>query len=404
MLALFLLIFQSENILDSPIEFLKGVGPQRAELLQAELDIAVFGDLLQHFPYRYYDRTTITPIGSITPDMEFVQCAGTLINMAEEGDFRKRRLVATLFDQTGRIELVWFQGVTWLKKHLREGDKYVIFGKVASFNGQVNISHPEIEPLNAETTQPGLQPMYPTTEKLRQRGITNRTFGKLTAALFDKITAREIPEIIPGNLLATNNLFGRYEAYRQIHFPDSTAHSELARRRLVWEELLLSQLKIGRLRLQHQVQRGWPFPVVGEHFNRFYADFLPFPLTGAQKRVIKEIRADLSSGKQMNRLLQGDVGSGKTIVALMVMLLALDNGFQACIMAPTEILARQHFAGISSMLEGTGLEIGLLTGTVKGKERKAVLQGLADNSLQIVAGTHALLEEKVRFLNLGLAV
>jgi len=346
----------------------------------------------------------MTPIGAINGQMEYIQCQGTLINMGEEGDFRKHRLTATLFDDTGRIELIWFQSINWVKKNIKEGSRYVVFGKVSSFNGYYNISHPEIEPLSAENLVPGMQPVYSTTEKLRIRGITNRSFAKLTASLFEKITPTDIPEILPATLLNEHRLCNRYDAYRFIHFPATEQQEKDGRYRMIWEELFLSQLKIGKLRLQHQVQQGWLFANVGEHFNSFYHHHLPFPLTGAQKRVIREIRQDIGSGKQMNRLLQGDVGSGKTIVALMVMLLALDNGFQACIMAPTEILARQHYNGISDLLADAGIEIRLLTGTVKGKERKDVLKGLLDGSIRLVAGTHALLEDTVQFKHLGLAV
>ncbi len=324
--------------------------------------------------------------------------------MGEEGDARKSRLVATLYDDTGRIELIWFQGINWVKKNIKEGDRYIVFGKLAQFNGYYNISHPEIEPLNNETTIPGMQPVYPTTEKLRQRGISNRSFAKLTQALFEKIKPHDIVEILPAPVLQQYQLCNRYHALAWLHFPDSEHHEHMARHRMKWEELFISQLMIARLRLQHTTQPGWIFEKVGEHFNGFFQDHLPFQLTNAQKRVLREIRQDTATGKQMNRLLQGDVGSGKTIVALMSMLLAMDNGFQACIMAPTEILAQQHFFSISGLLEEMGITIKLLTGNVKGKERKAILAGLADGSLPLVAGTHALIEETVQFKNLGLAV
>ncbi len=400
----FLRISNLASILESPIEFLKGVGPQRGELLRQELEIATFEDLLHHYPYRYSDRSQITRIGFIDPKTEYVQLVGTLVNIVEEGDGRKKRLVATLFDDTGRIELVWFQGAQWIKKSLKSNERYLVYGKLNYFNGVVNIVHPEVELINAETSTPGMQPMYPTTEKLRLKGITNRSFAKLTQVLFEKIGPRDVIEVLPEDIMRQYRLCGRYQALRWLHFPDSEEHERVARRRMKWEELFISQLLIGRLRLQHTAQQGWHFERVGEYFNDFFKHHLPFALTNAQKRVLKEIRQDTGSGKQMNRLLQGDVGSGKTIVALMSMLLALDNGFQACIMAPTEILAQQHFFSISGLLQQMGLDVKLLTGSVKGKVRKEILQELADGTLRIVVGTHALLEDNVQFHNLGLAV
>ncbi len=336
--------------------------------------------------------------------MEYAQIAGTLINMGEEGTGRKFRLTATLFDETGRIELLWFQGTNWVKKNLREGEKYIVFGKVSSFNGVYNIAHPEIEPWNAETTIAGKQPVYSTTGKLLVKGITNRSFAKLTQSLFEKIKQSDITEVLPADILRQYNLCNRYHALKWLHFPDSNEHEQVARHRMKWEELFISQLMIARLRLQHTAQRGWKFEKVGENFNEFFRMHLPFELTGAQKRVLREIRTDTGSGKQMNRLLQGDVGSGKTIVAVMTMLLALDNGFQACIMAPTEILAQQHFFSISELLADMGIAVRLLTGSVKGKVRKEILAELADGTLKIVVGTHALIEDSVQFKNLGMAV
>lgn len=373
-------------------------------MLRTELGIATFEDLLHHYPYRYSDRSQITRIGFIDPRTEYVQIQGTLININEEGEGRKKRLVATLFDDTGRIDLLWFQGAQWMKKSLKQNEKYLVYGKLNVFNGVINIPHPEIELLNAETSVAGRQPMYPTTEKLRLRGITNRSFAKLTQALFEKVKPGDVPEILPPEIMGRYRLCSRFQALRWLHFPDTEEHEQVARHRMKWEELFISQMMIGRLRLQHTAQPGWLFEKVGDNFNNFFNNHLPFPLTNAQKRVLREIRQDAGSGKQMNRLLQGDVGSGKTIVALMSMLLALDNGFQACIMAPTEILAQQHFAGIGDMLAAMGIEVQLLTGSVKGKLRKQILQQLADGSLRIVVGTHALIEDEVKFHNLGLAV
>lgn len=392
------------SILDTPIEFLKGVGPQRGELMRQELGIATFEELLYHYPYRYFDRTRITPIASINSQTEHVQLAGTLINIAEEGTGRGRRLTATLFDSTGRIELLWFQSAQWMKKSLVENERYIVFGKVSLYNGLFNIAHPEMEVWSTETARPGMQPVYPTTEKLRIKGVTNRSIAKLTQPLFEKVKPGDIPEVLPSFILSQYKLCNRYQAVKWIHFPDSDEHMEIAKHRLKWEELFVSQLMIARLRLQHTKQAGYRFDKVGEHFNNFFHNHLPFQLTNAQKRVLKEIRQDTATGRQMNRLLQGDVGSGKTIVALMSMLLALDNGFQACIMAPTEILAQQHYIGISELLAAMKIPVRVLTGTVKGKLRKEILAALADGSLPVVVGTHALIEESVQFHNLGLAV
>ena len=392
------------SIQDTPIEYLKGVGPQRGELLRKELEIHTFEDLLYHYPYRYFDRTQITKIGAIMPTTEFVQLAGTLVNIVEEGEGRKRRLVATLFDDTGSIELLWFQGAQWMRKNLQEHGRYIVFGKVSFFNGVPNIAHPEIESVSSENSIAGMQPVYPTTEKLKQKGLSNRSFAKITQALFEKVHPGDIPEILPSNILSQYRLCSRYHAIRWIHFPGNEEQMQAARYRLKWEELFASQMMIARIRLQHTIQPGYKFEKVGRYFNDFYNRHLPFQLTGAQKRVLKEIRHDTATGKQMNRLVQGDVGSGKTIVAVMAMLLAMDNGFQACLMAPTEILAQQHFQGIRELLEPMGIPVAILTGTVKGKERKEILKNLAEGVLPVVVGTHALIEESVQFNNLGMAV
>ncbi len=389
--------------MNSPIEYLKGVGPQRGELLRKELEISTYEDLLYHYPFRYFDRTRITKIAEINMTTEYVQLAGKVVNIAEEGEGRKRRLTATLYDDTGRLQLVWFQSLTWAKKFLEEYGQYVVFGKVNFFGGEVSISHPEIEPLSQATALGGMQPVYSTTNKLNARGITNRSFAKLTQALFEKIKPSDIVEILPVEILQQYRLMNRYHSLRQIHFPEKEEYAAQARFRLKWEEFFLLQLQIANLRLQHTVQPGYVFDKVGNYFNRFYKECLPFELTNAQKRVLREIRTDTAIGKQMNRLVQGDVGSGKTIVATMSMLLALDNGFQACMMAPTEILARQHYQGIKELLDPLQIPVAILTGTVKGKERKAILEGLASGAIPIVVGTHALIEDSVVFKNLGLA-
>ena len=373
-------------------------------MLRSELDISTFADLLEYYPYRYFDRTKITRIGDITVDMEYAQLSGTLVNIFEEGDGAKRRLMATLYDETGRIELLWFQGRVGMKKMLQEHSKYIAFGKLNFFNGNVSIAHPEIELLSTATSIAGMQPVYSTTQKLVQRGITNRSFAKLTQSLFQQIRPEDISETLPPFLLAEYHLISRYAALRNIHFPTNDDALQAAVHRIKWEELFISQLTIARIRQQHVVLAGWPFRQVGDLFNQFYKNHLPFELTGAQKRVIKEIRTDTGSGRHMNRLLQGDVGSGKTIVAVLCMLLAMDNGFQACLMAPTEILARQHFQSIRALLAPMDIPVALLTGSVKGKERKEVLAGLADGFIPISVGTHALIEETVQYKNLGLAV
>lgn len=388
----------------TPIEFLRGVGPARAAILRSDLNIHTFEDLLGHYPYRYFDRSEILSINQITEQSEWIQLIGTITNIGEEGDGPKRRLLATLYDQTGRIELLWFQGRAHVKKTLQDGVKYLVFGKVSFFNGRPNIAHPEIELYSPDINLLGRQPVYSSTQKLISRGITNRSFSKLTQALFQSIQPEDIPEFLPERVRQNFNLLPRAAALADIHFPQSEAELNRACHRLKWEELFASQLMIALVRQQHAAQVGWKFERVGEFFNEFYSNHLPFQLTNAQQRVVREIRRDTISGRQMNRLLQGDVGSGKTIVALMCALLAIDNGFQACIMAPTEILARQHFEGISSLLRGMNIPVGLLTGTVKGKERKLVLEGIKNGSISLAIGTHAMIEDTVHYKNLGLAV
>jgi ATP-dependent DNA helicase RecG len=390
--------------LETPVEFLKGVGPQRAELLRKELEIATYEELLHHFPFRYFDKTGISTIDSINDQTEYVQLSGKIVNIYEEGEGRKRRISATFYDDTGRINLVWFQSLSWVKKSLEEYGQYVVFGKVSSFNGGYSITHPELETLARANASIGMQPVYSSTARLTAMGLSNRTFAKITQSLFEKLKPTDILEFLPLSILQQNGLMSRYEALCHIHFPENEQLLQQARYRLKWEELFLMQMQIANLRLQHIVQRGYQFEKVGDLFNQFYKDCLPFALTNAQKRVLREIRMDTATEKQMNRLVQGDVGSGKTIVATMAMLLAIDNGFQACLMAPTEILARQHFQGIRELLEPLGIAVAILTGIVKGKDRKAVLAGLANGTIPIVVGTHAIIEDSVQFKNLGLAV
>lgn len=375
-------------------------------MLRKELDIYTYGDLLQHFPLRYLDSAHVQHIAALSPEQDYVQLQGTIVNLSEEGTSFKKRLTATLYDKTGRVELIWFQGISYIAKSIQPNATYSVFGKLTWFNGLPTISHPEVELYNAaNTTQANvLQPLYSTTEKLKAKGLNNRAFAKVLQALIEKITPRDLPEILPENLVKQYNLFSRFDAYRQIHFPSGEQYRQQAERRLKWEELLVTQLRILQLKIHNQQQAGFVFPKVGLHFNNFFEHHLPFSLTNAQKRVLREIRQDTFTGKQMNRLVQGDVGSGKTIVALMGMLLAIDNGFQASLMAPTEILAQQHYQGIKELLDPLHIPVAILTGTVKGKERKQVLEGIAKGIIPIVIGTHALVEDTVKFQNLGLAV
>lgn len=395
------------SILDNPIEYLKGVGPQRADLLKKELNIFTFRDLAEHFPYRHVDKTRVNLISEIDPQTEYIQVAGTLLPPSLAGDKRTRRLVAHLRDATGQLELIWFQGISWIQKMLQPGQLYLVYGRVSFFQQTPQIVHPEIElwtPANREGKN-YLEPVYPTTEKLKARAFGGRQIGKLTRVLIDQLREKDIPENLPAMVLDSLGLMNRFEAYRQIHFPSSAANFDQAVKRLKFEELFMAQLRMNLLRSgRHRFSKGVVFDKVGDLFNAFYKDHLPFELTGAQKRVIREIRADAGSGRQMNRLLQGDVGSGKTMVALLSMLLALDNGYQACLMAPTEILARQHFATISGQLQQLPVSVQLLTGSTKTAERKKILAGLLEGSVQILIGTHAVIEDTVQFHRLGLVI
>ena len=381
------------------------MGPLRADMLKKELNLYTFGDLLNHFPHRHIDKTQVFDIAKISPDQDFVQVKGVLLGMDVLGEKRAKRLVSQLRDATGQIELAWFQGINWVQKQLVEGQTYIVFGRVSFFNGRAQIVHPEIEPYVAATAgqKSVLEPVYPSTEKLKSRGLNGKQIGKLTQALFMQISERDLPENLPASLL--KDLLSRWEAYRQIHFPQSQALYKKALKRLVFEELFIAQVRLNLVKIdRHKNSRGHKFEVVGDYFNHFYNHHLPFELTGAQKRVIKEIRQDTARGYQMNRLLQGDVGSGKTMIALLSMLIAADNGFQSCMMAPTEILAQQHYAGLSELLKDMSLEIALLTGSTKTAERRRILQGLLDDTIHFVVGTHAIIEEVVQFKNLGLAV
>ena len=335
---------------------MKGVGPQRADLLKKELNIFTFKDLLEHFPFRHVDKTKVSFIADITPQTEYIQVAGKLLNIEVIGHKSAKRLVAVLKDKTGTLDLVWFQGISWVQKMLSPGQLYLVYGRVGFFQDKVQIVHPEMELWTPENKEGKsfLEPVYPTTEKLKARGLGGRQIGKLTQSLLKLVSEKDLPENLPDNVLNNLKLMSRIEAYRQIHFPANIDLYEQAVKRLKFEELFMAQLRINLLRSKrHRFSKGVVFDKVGELFNTFYKKYLPFELTGAQKRVIKEIRTDTATGKQMNRLLQGDVGSGKTIVALLTMLLAIDNGYQACLMAPTEILAKQHFESLKELLSGS---------------------------------------------------
>lgn len=393
------------NQLETPIEYLKGVGPARGELLRKELGIHKYVDLLNLFPNRYIDRTRYYKINELVNSGAEVQVVGRVINIKTLGD-KRSRLVATFADDTGQMELVWFQGQKWVRESLKLNVPYVIFGKAASFNGVFNMAHPEMEPLaeHEQSLRSAMQPIYPSTEKLTQKGITNKVVNKIMQQLFLETQAK-FAETLPPALIQELNLIPKNAALFNIHFPKSQEVLARAQFRLKFEELFFIQLQLITKNLirKHKI-KGHVFDKVGTYFNEFYQNHLPFELTNAQKRVIKEIRHDMGQPAQMNRLLQGDVGSGKTIVALMSMLLALDNGFQACLMAPTEILANQHFIGLSESAKPLGISIKILTGSTKASERRVIHEALESGELHIIIGTHALLEDKVQFKNLGLAV
>jgi ATP-dependent DNA helicase RecG len=401
------IVAQISSILSSPIEYLKGVGPQRADLLKKELNIFTFNDLLEHYPYRHVDKTKVNLIREITPQTEYIQVAGVLVSFEVVGYKNNKRAVGQLKDQSGFLELAWFQGLNWIQKTLQTGASYLVYGKVTFFQGRPQIVHPEIE-LLTEAKQEGksyLEPIYPTTEKLKAKGLGGRQIGKLTQVLIQSLHEKDLPENLPEKILSQLKLTDRFQAYRNIHFPPTVIAYEQAVQRLKFEELFIAQLRMGLLKSQrHRFSKGVVFDKVGELFNTFFKKYLPFELTGAQKRVVKEIRNATAKGQQMNRLLQGDVGSGKTIVAVMTILLAIDNGFQSCLMAPTEILAQQHFNSISKLLERLPVSVRLLTGSVKTAQRKKILQELADGTLNILIGTHAVIEEAVQFKNLGLVI
>lgn len=391
----------------TPIEYLKGVGPARAVVLKEELNIHTFGDLLKHYPFRYIDRTQFQKINQLQPEMTAAQVIGRLVHIEELGERRGRRLVGHFRDDTGTMELVWFQSISWLKKSLQVGAAYICYGKPTVFNNQLSMTHPEMEvykPGNGQRGNPSLQPVYNTTEKLRKFSLDSKGIQKLQVALLESI-AHQLTEMLPDYIVRQHRLIPLPQALVAIHFPRDNAELAQAIHRLKFDELFFIQLKLLRNKLLNTRKfKGHRLDTVGDRFNTFYHEQLPFALTNAQKRVIKEIRRDTASGAQLNRLVQGDVGSGKTVVALMAMLLAIDNGFQACLMAPTEILAQQHYHSISKLLGNGIASVQLLTGSVPKKDRRIIHSRLEDGTLDILVGTHALIEDAVRFRNLGLVV
>ena len=397
------------NILDTAIEFLSGVGPHRADLLKLELRIFTFRDLLYHFPFRYIDKTRFHRIADLNEDSDTVQLKGVLRRLETMGEGRVKRLTGTLREDSGSsIELVWFQQTHFLERTLVVGTEYIAYGRLNHFNGRYSLPHPEMEvatPDALEKKMSAFDPVYPSTAKLDAKNLDAKGQRKLLRTLFDKIKASDVGENLPETVLKLYNLPPQYQALKTIHFPEDDRNLQIAIQRLKFEELFYLQLRLLQSKkVRKATVRGHVFTHVGDYFNQFYAEIMPFKLTDAQKRVVKEIRKDLGSNIHMNRLLQGDVGSGKTVVAFLSMLLAIDNGFQALMMAPTEILARQHFDGISVYCEQMGIGIAFLSSSVTGKKRKEVLEGLISGETQILIGTHAIFEDWVEFKNLGLAI
>ena len=398
---------KSMDILSQDIMYLSGVGPKRKDILNQQINVKTWGDMLEYYPYKYVDRSKIYRINELTGDMPYVQIKGKILSFEEYAmGARKKRIVAHFSDGFGVADLVWFNGTKYVYQDYKVGEEYIVFGKPSLFKDRYQIAHPDIEKAaNVQLSEMGMQPYYITSEKMKNRGLTSRAMEKITKTLVTKIPQGGIPETLLPAQITRLHLLSREDALRRIHYPKSLDDVQRAQVRLKFEELFYVQLNILRYATENRKKyKGYIFSNVGEIFNSFYQNNLSFELTGAQKRVIHEIRDDMRSGRQMNRLLQGDVGSGKTLVALMSMLIAIDNGFQACIMAPTEILAEQHLATICEFLNGMDIRIELLTGIVKGKRRQAVLEGLADGSVKILVGTHAIIEDSVQFNNLGLAV
>ena len=391
--------------IDTPIEFLKGVGPARADLLRRELDINTYGDLLEYFPYRYVDRSKVSSIVDIDIEEPYVVLKGKIFDMHTIGSGKSTRLTAQLRDNTGQLELVWFQGIKWIRDSLKPDVEYVVMGKPTVFNDRINIAHPDIERADSQCDgNRNYIPIYSSTEKLKAKGLHTKGIARLTEQLL-RMAQGKIPETLPAKILQKYKLPSRGNAIEVIHYPVRPHDIALSLQRMKFEELFFLQLDYQYSKQErHKRSKGYVFPVVGDKFNRFYNEQLGFELTGAQKRVVKEIRADMKTGHQMNRLLQGDVGSGKTLVALLSMLIAVDNGCQACLMAPTEILANQHYLNFQKMLNGVGVNVELITGSIKSAAKRKIKQRLASGEIDILIGTHALIEKDVVFHNLGFAV
>jgi ATP-dependent DNA helicase RecG len=396
-----------QDLLQTPVEFLKGVGPAKAELLRKEVEIAVYEDLLQYFPFRHIDRSKFYKISELQESLALVQLKGVITSVELVGAGPKQRLVAQFSDGQNQMELIWFQSIRWIQSGLKIGEPYVVFGKPSFFKNVYSIVHPELELLREVQQGKGmisLQPVYYSTEKLKQRGVDTRAIARCTWQVLEA-ASNQIAENLPLGLRQHFELIDRRTAFRQIHYPESLEKLEQARRRLKFEELFFLQFgMIYNKRARKAAQRGHVFSQVGQYFNNFYQNHLPFELTDAQKKVVKEIREDMRTGQQMNRLLQGDVGSGKTVVALLTMLLAADNGFQACLMAPTEILATQHYQSIKVLLGELPVQVALLTGSTRIKERRVLHEKLRSGELHFLIGTHALIEPEVQFHNLGLTI
>ena len=393
------------DILKTDIKYITGVGPQKKDILKREIGIETYGDLLEYYPYKYVDRSHIYTISSLSPDMPFVQIKGRILSFESfQMGVKKKRLVAHFGDGTGVVDLVWFSGTQYVSKNYKMGVEYIVFGKPTIFGGRFQISHPELDLAeNLQLSEMGMQPFYVTTERMKNSGLSSRSLEKIVKALLSRLPPQ--PETLPDYITAPLHLVSRDAAIRGVHYPHAQMEMQKARERLKFEELFYVQLNILRYTANHRRKyRGYLLPRIGEHFNSFFKQNLKFELTGAQKRVMHEIQADMNTGRQMNRLVQGDVGSGKTLVALMAMLIAVDNGFQACMMAPTEILAEQHLATIKDFLKGLNVRVELLTGIVKGKMRKEILEGVVTGDVHILVGTHAVIEDTVQFHNLGLAV
>ncbi|MBX2814356.1 MAG: ATP-dependent DNA helicase RecG [Saprospiraceae bacterium] len=392
--------------LDQELTYLKGVGPTKSELLKKELGLASIRDMLMDYPFRYEDRTLVTPIAELKGDNQVVQLRGVIENLTVVGGGRKKRLTGKLRDQTGKVELVWFRGIKWLKENLKTNTPYTVYGRASRFRSKINIAHPEVELYNPKKpSSTTFVPVYRSTERLSASGMDSKGRRKVMKAIFEQLSAKDLPEHLPEYLVRKMRLLPYHKAIATIHFPVNSNALLEAERRLKFEELLLLQLDVVKhYKARRITENGHVFESIGPLFNTFYRDHLSFELTGAQKRVLKEIRQDFKTGIQMNRLLQGDVGSGKTIVALMAMLMSIDNGFQGCLIAPTEILSQQHFQSLQSICKGLDLRIGLLTGSVKGTHRKELLKLLRLGEIHILVGTHALLEDHVQYQNLGMVI